>query len=201
MPIRLRATGEVITEDTLRTRFTSNVVPTPLTPQWLDEFGADPVFEGPQPSPNQYQYVVAAGVELIDGKWYTKYTLGPDFTEYTDADGNVVTVEQQIANWQAQKDMEIAAAQLQAKKQERQRAVEAITVTVDNMVFDGDETSQTRMARAIVVMQASSVPTINWVLHDNTVATVTVTQLTQALAAAGAEQARLWVEPYVEVSA
>ena len=86
-------------------------------------------------------------------------------------------------------------------KAERQAAVDAITVTVDGLVFDGDETSQTRMARALVVMQAASIPTISWVLHDNTVATVTVTQLTQALAAAGAEQARLWVLPYEAVPA
>lgn len=89
---------------------------------------------------------------------------------------------------------------LEELKAERQAAVNAITVTVDGLVFDGDEVSQTRMARAIVVMQAASIPTISWVMHDNTVQTVTVSQLTQALAAAGAEQARLWVAPYEQAA-
>ena len=102
----------------------------------------------------------------------------------------------QITDWVAPEPVKT----LEQLKIERQAAVDAITVTVDDLTFDGDEVSQTRMARAIVVMQAASVPTISWVLHDNTVATVTVTQLTQALAAAGAEQARLWVLPY-EVAA
>ena len=36
-------------------------------------------------------------------------------------------------------------------KANRQAAVDAITVTVDGMVFDGDEESQNRIARAVAV--------------------------------------------------
>ena len=41
------------------------------------------------------------------------------------------------------------AAAVQEWKTSRATAVESITVEVDGMVFDGDETSQTRMARAV----------------------------------------------------
>ena len=79
-------------------------------------------------------------------------------------------------------------------KADRQAAVDAITVTTSSgRVFDGDETSQGRMARAVIGMQAAGALSINWVLHDNTVASVPVAELTEALVLAGQEQARLWV--------
>lgn len=88
-------------------------------------------------------------------------------------------------------------------KAERAKAVAAITVVVDGMTFDGDETAQGRMARAITMFQASSLPedtTTAWVLADNTVAQVTVAQLAQALLLAGQKQTELWTVPYVQES-
>jgi hypothetical protein len=88
-------------------------------------------------------------------------------------------------------------------KAERAKAVAAITVEVDGMTFDGDETAQGRMARAITMFQASSLPedtTTAWVLADNTVAQVTVNQLAQALLLAGQKQTELWTVPYVQES-
>lgn len=91
-----------------------------------------------------------------------------------------------------------------AAKAERTKAVAAITVTVDNMVFDGDETSQERMGRIITAAQASGADLVStkttWVLHDNTVATPTIEQLASALKLAGEEQTRLWTMPYEEGS-
>lgn len=86
------------------------------------------------------------------------------------------------------------AEQLRATaKQERASAVAAIVVTTSTgKTFDGDETSQTRMARAIIGMQAASVGTINWTLANNQSVSVTVAELTEALILAGQEQAALW---------
>lgn len=92
---------------------------------------------------------------------------------------------------------------LSKAKEERANAVAAITVEVDGMTFDGDETAQGRMARAITMFQASSLPedtTTAWVLADNTVAQVTVAQLAQALLLAGQKQTELWTVPYVQES-
>lgn len=73
----------------------------------------------------------------------------------------------------------------------RSAVVESIKVTVGDKVFDGDETSQTRMARAIVVM--TDTETVLWVLADNTQVQVTKAELTEALRLAGEAQTQAWV--------
>lgn len=80
-------------------------------------------------------------------------------------------------------------------KQARQEAVDAITVTVNGKVFDGDETSQGRMARALRVADLTGQTSCTWVLHDNTPAQVTYSDLAQALSLAMQEQGALWVIP------
>lgn len=80
-------------------------------------------------------------------------------------------------------------------KQERAAVVKAIKVTTSSgNTFDGDEESQGRMARAILGLQSSAAPSVTWVLADNTAIQVTQEELQEALALAGAEQARLWVK-------
>ncbi|MGP3789765.1 DUF4376 domain-containing protein [Pseudomonas sp. B392_1p] len=89
-----------------------------------------------------------------------------------------------------------AAAARAAWKTERAGAVAAIKVTTAaGNVFDGDETSQGRMARAILGLQspAADVQTVTWVLADNNVIEASAAELQEALTLAGAEQARLWV--------
>lgn len=82
----------------------------------------------------------------------------------------------------------------QAWKEQRTAAVAAIKVTTAaGNTFDGDETSQARMARAILGLQVSSSDTVPWVLADNSVISATAAELQEALALAGAEQSRIWV--------
>jgi hypothetical protein len=78
-----------------------------LTPEVMEAIGVDPVFEGPQATGGTvYQYSVRDGVEQgADGKWYSKYVLGPIFTDNEDG-----TAAQQEAAYKAQKDAEQAAA-------------------------------------------------------------------------------------------
>ena len=86
------------------------------------------------------------------------------------------------------------AAAHEQKKATREEVVARIRVTTaSGKTFDGDETSQTRMARAVVALQAAGQAETLWVLADNTPATVTLADLAEALALAGAEQTRLWV--------
>ena len=80
-----------------------------------------------------------------------------------------------------------------AWKRERQTAVDAITVTVDGMVFDGNEASQNRMARVIASADAME-QTAEWTLANNDVAHVTMGQLKQALALATEAQTAIWNE-------
>lgn len=79
-------------------------------------------------------------------------------------------------------------------KAQRAVNVESITVDVDNMVFDGDELSQQRMARAVLLMTRSDEKTL-WTLADNTQIEVTKAQLKQACLLAAQKQTELWVYP------
>ena len=81
----------------------------------------------------------------------------------------------------------------EAFKAQRQILVDSIKVVVGGKVFDGDETSQTRMARAITVLLEGE--TVLWVLADNTPTQCTKAELIEALRLAGEEQTRLWVMP------
>ncbi len=94
---------------------------------------------------------------------------------------------------------EQAQADLNSAKATRATKVDALTVTVDGMVFDADETSQNRMSRVVAGAQALGIAqstTQVWVLADNTVAQPTIAQLAQALKLAGEAQTALWTVPY-----
>ena len=93
---------------------------------------------------------------------------------------------------------ERAEQALARAKAERAAAVSKIVVTVDGMQFDGDETSQERMARTVLTLDAGE--TMPWVLYDDTIAQVTRGQLAQALKLAGQAQTALWTVPYQEDS-
>lgn len=82
-------------------------------------------------------------------------------------------------------------------KAQRDAAVAAIQVTTAaGNTFDGDETSQDRMTRAVVALGAAPAgTTVNWVLADNSVIEASQAELTEALMLAGAAQAAIWVLP------
>lgn len=90
---------------------------------------------------------------------------------------------------------EIAAEELAKAKAERADYVSKLVVTVDGMQFDGDETSQDRMARSIIALDLDE--KVQWVLADNTIAMVTRAQLRQALRLAGEAQTAIWADPYL----
>lgn len=78
-------------------------------------------------------------------------------------------------------------------KDYRLLAISKTTVmTANGNVFDADEESQNRMARAIVSMQLAQVNETNWILANNTPTVVTMTELGEALKLAGQEQTRIW---------
>lgn len=90
---------------------------------------------------------------------------------------------------------EIAAETMSNAKSERATFVSRIVVEVDGMKFDGDETSQDRMARSIVALNDGE--TVQWVLADNTIAQVTKEQLRMALRMSGEAQTAIWANPYL----
>lgn len=87
MQIRVRSTGAVMLEDEFRRWLLDNNGPTydMLTPEIMELLDVDPVFEGPHASGGTvYQISQRDGVEQIDGKWFTKYVLGPSFENDVD---------------------------------------------------------------------------------------------------------------------
>lgn len=94
-------------------------------------------------------------------------------------------------------EIEATAAQATANARaafvaSRAELVAQIKVTVDGMVFDGDETSQTRMARALIGLADGE--SLVWVLANNAPVQVSKAQLCEALRLAGQAQAALWVQ-------
>ena len=111
MQIRIRESGAVMYESEFRAYTKANGGPSwdTTTTEVLEALGADVVFEGPQATGGTvYQYSVYGGVQQLDGKWYTKWNLGPSFFDTEDADGNVTTAAQNEAAYKAQKDTEQA---------------------------------------------------------------------------------------------
>ena len=109
MQIRTQ-TGAVMYESEFRAYTKANGGPSweTTTTEVLESLGADVVFEGPQATGGTvYQYSQASGVEQIDGKWYTKYVLGPVFTDTT-VDGVTTTTAEQEVAYKASKDAEQA---------------------------------------------------------------------------------------------
>ncbi len=114
MEIRVRATGAVMFENEWRRYIheQSGLNFGQLDEATLNQYGADVVFEGPQATGGTvYQYSMRQGVEQIGGKWYTKYVLGPIFTDRpaTDTEPAQTAAEQEAA-WKAMKDAEQAKA-------------------------------------------------------------------------------------------
>jgi len=87
MQVRIRETGAVMYEGEFRAYQQANGGPTwgRTTEEVLEALGADVVFEGPQAQPSRYQFVFRDGVEQIEGKWYTKYSVADMNQESKDA--------------------------------------------------------------------------------------------------------------------
>ena len=111
MQIRVRDTGAVMYEDEFRRLHTGLGLPKVLTEAGLNDWGADIVFEGPQATGGTvYQFSMRQGVEQLEGKWYTKYVLGPIFTDTPATEGQPAkTAAENEAAYQAMKDAEQAA--------------------------------------------------------------------------------------------
>ena len=112
MQIRIRQSGAVVFDNEFRTYAQTQgaVFGTPLTEEFINQYGGDIVFEGPQATGGTvYQYSQRSGVEQLDGKWYTKYILGPVFTDTAATDLQPAkTAAENEAAYKAMKDTEQA---------------------------------------------------------------------------------------------
>jgi len=110
MQIRVKESGAVMYQDEFRRLHTGLGLPKVLTEAIINEWGGDIVFEGPQATGGTvYQYSQRSGVEQLDGKWYTKYILGPVFTDTPATELQPAkTAAENEAEYKARKDAEQA---------------------------------------------------------------------------------------------
>jgi len=112
MQIRIRATGQVLLQHEWEKWVAQTYAKSlsGITEEAVNRFESDIVFEGPQATGGTvYQYSQRDGVEQLDGKWYTKYILGPIFTDTpaTETEPAQTAAEQEAA-YKATKDAEQA---------------------------------------------------------------------------------------------
>ena len=111
MEIRNRTTGAVITDRQLRADNPGTSFPKQITTDILDGFGYDLVFHGAQPAPSgPYETVVRDGVEEINGKWHSKFIIGPVFADSDEETAYRTSIDNQVAaNVRAERDRKLAA--------------------------------------------------------------------------------------------
>ena len=102
MEIRIRESGQVMYESEFRALFPNTSLPL-LTEAVLNELGADVILEGAQAQPTRYQIGFRDGVEQVDGKWFTKYSVSD-----LDADGIVAKDAEQAKSVRATRNSLIA---------------------------------------------------------------------------------------------
>jgi len=119
MELRNQSTGTVITDRQFRDSNPSVSFPRVLTSEILTEYGYDPILEGPQATVTApYETSVRDGVEEINGQWFTKYVVGPTFTDTTDEDGVVTTAADNEAAYRQGVD-DKAAERVRADRDKR----------------------------------------------------------------------------------
>jgi hypothetical protein len=102
MEIRIRESGQVMYESEFRALFPNTSLPL-LTEAVLNELGADVILEGAQAQPTRYQIAFRDGVEQVDGKWFTKYSVSD-----LDADGIAAKDAEQAKSVREQRNRLIA---------------------------------------------------------------------------------------------
>ena len=148
--------GQVMYEAEFRAYTKANGGPSweTTTTEVLEALGADVVFEGPQATGGTvYQYSQASGVEQVDGKWYTKYILGPVFT-----DGETTAAEQEVA-YKASKDAEQAKS---VREQRGTKLAECDWTQVADAPVDKAVWATYRQALRDVTTQTGFPWTITW---------------------------------------
>jgi len=109
MEIRNRSTGELTTISQFRASRPSTSFPKQITTEILNNFGYDPVLNGPAATVTApYGVSMRSGVKEVDGQWFTYFIAGPVFTDTTDGDGNVTTAADNEAAYKAGIDAQVA---------------------------------------------------------------------------------------------
>lgn len=142
MQIRIQSTGEVVYEQGFRAVHPNTSMPQQLTEATINDLGGDVVFEGQQAQPTRYQVGFRDGVEQINGKWYTKYSV-------SDLDADAI----------AAKDTEQAAA---VRADRTKRLADSDWTQLSDAPVTGTAWATYRQALRDITDQAGFPWTITW---------------------------------------
>ena len=166
MQIRVRSTGAVMYWNEFRDLLLSQnpselITVAPQTEEWLDAHGADIVFEGPQATGGTvYQYSVRQGVEQLNGKWYTKYVLGPIFTDTPAFMGQPAkTASENEAEYKARMDDDRAAG---VRQQRNDKLKDCDWTQIADSTADKTAWATYRQALRDITTQTSFPWTVAW---------------------------------------
>ena len=163
MQIRIRSTGQVLLQHEWEKWVAQTYAKSlsGITEEAVNRFESDIVFEGPQATGGTvYQYSQRDGVEQLDGKWYTKYILGPVFTDTpaTDTTPAKTAVENEAA-YKAAKDAEQAES---IREQRNQKLKDCDWTQIADSTADKEAWAIYRTALRDVPAQAGFPWTITW---------------------------------------
>jgi len=138
MELRNRTTGAVITERQFRDSNPQVSFPRVLTSEILSEYGYDPILEGPQATVTApYETSIRSGIEEVNGIWFTKYEVGPTFTDTTDELGTVTTAAQHEAAYRQRIDEEAAKSVRDDRNKRLVNTDWRVTYEVERAAIDG----------------------------------------------------------------
>jgi len=157
---RIRSTGEVKTQGQIRSMHKNVSLPKVWGENVHESLGIDPVTPTVQPDPSgDYKVVVRNGVEQdANGNWVWAWTENDMFQEYTDDEGTVVTVQDQI-------DAKVAADNAALEATERATRDDLLKATDHYGLSDvpmTDAMTAYRQALRDVPQQAGFPQTITW---------------------------------------
>ncbi len=161
MQVRVRSTGAVMFEHEFRQLQAGLGFPKEVTEEVLNEWGADIIFEGPQATGGTvYQYSQRDGVVQIGDKWYTKYILGPVFTDRPATDTEPAkTAAEQEAEYKAMKDAEQAKS---VRQQRTEKLKDSDWTQIADSTADKQAWATYRQALRDITSQAGFPWTIDW---------------------------------------
>ncbi len=161
MQVRVRSTGAVMFEHEFRQLQAGLGFPKEVTEEVLNEWGADIIFEGPQATGGTvYQYSQRDGVVQIGDKWYTKYILGPVFTDRPATDTEPAkTAAEQEAEYKAMKDAEQAKS---VRADRTKRLADSDWTQIADSTADKQAWAGYRQALRDITSQAGFPWTIDW---------------------------------------
>ena len=157
---RNRSSGEVKTVSELKAENKNMSFPKVWSESTLDALNVDPVLASPPPDPSgDYKVVARAGVvQDSNGNWVYAWTEQDMFTEYTDENGDVQTVEAQKTAYDTATTAFTAA---QARSQRDLLLSETDHYGLSDVTMS-DEMATYRQALRDVPQQSDFPSTITW---------------------------------------